>query len=370
MKQLKLIGVEEKNYRHLKKEIEIVLKQAGCKTPILEINDVEQILSYQLPSIPAILVDNEIIYQQNNHIPSTEEISKILNKKYLQSYKMKNIIVPTDFSTTAQNAFKYAQQLAIDLPAEIELIHSYYPMIDPSNPMNPSQIKYMIKAKQQLLNDFRIQNSIESDNIEGAIATNVDIQIKVLQGLASDTIVQQLNKQNVDMIVMGTTGDGAKTVEKLFGNVSTHIAKKSKKPVLFVPPNSKYNGFKNILYASNHKAADEMMIHEMINFASVFNADMHLLHVIEDGSSEYKIIKNSFEQMVKKQAPSLLLKSTAVKSNSIQKGIQSYTENNEIDLIVMATTKRSLIDQLLHKSVTRKMIFNPQIPLLILHFDF
>lgn len=257
---------------------------------------------------------------------------------------MKRIIVPTDFSKTAKNAFVYAQHLAADLPAQIDLVNSYYPMVDPSNPLNPSQIKYMIQARNRLLEDFVKKCSLDFNQESASIATSIKINTKVLQGIASDTIVQLSEEKNVDMIVMGTTGDGANTVEKVFGSVSTHVAKKSKKPVLFIPNNARYAGFKNILYASNHKAVDEIMIHKMIHFSSIFNANMHLLHVMKDSFTNYELVSNSFEQMVKQQAPNLLLKYTRVKSQSIQKGIQSYINDNEIDLIVMATSKLSLID--------------------------
>ncbi len=283
---------------------------------------------------------------------------------------MKNIIVPTDFSDTSKNAFVFAQQMALGLSANIKLVHALYTKVGVGTTMSTSDAKYLISANKRMLDSFTINNRVRPmENTD--VVTELKIEKELLMGLATDVIVQLSKKADTDIIVMGTTGDGSNNIlEKIFGTVSIHVARNAWCPVLLIPPTASYgDGFDNVLYASDYSAADEKMIEQVTNLSTVFETNMHLLHVDVDRNTIYEPYNFSFEQMVRKDADDLLFKSLRVKSPSVIKGIDQYAEDNNVDLIVMGNIHKALLEGIFHRSVIKQMVLKAKIPILIMPFD-
>lgn len=76
--QIKLLGIGSAKDRALKANLMAALELLELEADVLEISNVEEILSYVISGIPALLVGDKVIFQKN--VPSVEELCIILGE--------------------------------------------------------------------------------------------------------------------------------------------------------------------------------------------------------------------------------------------------------------------------------------------------
>lgn len=367
MNLIQLIGVGDNNYNTIKTDLsELLSNNPSLRNIVLEeVNDIDTIMEFNLGSIPALAVNGKIVFEQNGQILGKERLRQLMSP-YLRQLNMKNILVPTDFSEVSEDAFHFAYALAAYNGGSLKVIHVSHPSFDTANPMGTYIPGSFEKLKREQLDHFMDRLS----PLESATATEnrIPISAEVVIGFTTEEIIRYSKDSGVDMVIMGTTGEGG-FLNKLIGSVSSRVAQKAWCPVMLIPKGYRSKGFKNILYASDHKAVDEVMVREMVDFALFHGANIHLLHVKESSKDDFRVAKTIFEEIVSTSAPNLSYQYSIVESKSVFQGIQRYIEKNEIDLLSMVTAHRGFIEDLFHKSLTKQMAFGTDIPLLVMHFD-
>jgi nucleotide-binding universal stress UspA family protein len=140
------------------------------------------------------------------------------------------ILVPTDFSETADRALAYAKDLATRSGASLHLVHVYTdpyaaaacaPEIYASVPAEVRQ-RAVEEVRERLLE--RLDASEES-RFHGSRG--------VVRGLTAPQIVDYAARQNIDLIVMGTHGRRG-VAHLLLGSVAEHVVRTAGCPVLTV----------------------------------------------------------------------------------------------------------------------------------------
>jgi nucleotide-binding universal stress UspA family protein len=188
----------------------------------------------------------------------------------------------------------------------------------------------------------------------------------LIKGFVAEEIQKISNDNKTDLLVMGTTGQGG-LLEKLFGSISLEVARNASCPVILVPDKARFHGFKNIIYASNYHPAEETVLAQVFNFARPFKPVLHFAHINEQKQNKYFVQSNYLGQISSDENMSFKL--TTIESENVMKGLNRYAEEQQADLMIMATIQRNFLKQLFHKSMTQRMVFNTKIPLLILHFE-
>lgn len=157
---------------------------------------------------------------------------------------MKNILVPTDFSESANAALSQAVKLASLGGGRITLLHVIFidkikddllgidalenltrvlntPASDaPYTPTNP--VEALEQAARQRLNDA-IAN----------VAANVKVEPAVAEGRPSTEIIKYAGEHGVDLIVMGTQGRGG-LGRAFLGSVADNVIRQAECPVMVV----------------------------------------------------------------------------------------------------------------------------------------
>eukprot|EP01136_Pigoraptor_vietnamica_P001320 Opistho-1_new@27785 len=133
---------------------------------------------------------------------------------------MKNMLVPTDFSATAQNAARYALQLAAQLGTPKVILYNAY--------QAPMMIDPMVPAVQ-LLDEEQLRNSSK----ESLDKFKLLLQPICPEGCQLDTFCEYALLNNgldpacvtndAGLIVMGITGGGI-LEEKLIGSNTVSVA--------------------------------------------------------------------------------------------------------------------------------------------------
>ncbi len=361
--KLELLGIGSSKDRLLKANLLQALEELGLDLPIIEVKSIDKLMKYDITGIPALLVNGKVVFQKV--VPKVEDLKIVLNillKKETQVEKINKIVVPTDFSETADNALQFAIDMAKLLQAEVDVVHVHTPSLN--GPPAPALVEDQgTDYKRSLLDALKQphlgQEELSEDQTYIAKTT-------LIKGFVAEEIQKISNRPETDLIVMGTTGQSG-LLEKLFGSISLEVARKAGCPIILVPGKARFKGFKHIVYASNYHPAEETVLPKVINFAKPFKPMLHFAHINEQSGNKYFVQSNFLGQISSEEEMSFKL--TTIESKEVIKGLNRYAEEQGADLMILATIQRSFLKQLFHKSITQRMVFNTNIPLLILHFE-
>ena len=278
---------------------------------------------------------------------------------------MKKILFPTDFSEAANNAFIYALNVADRLNASILTLHTYtLPDVGTAVGFTlPGHLKEFydsidinefesFKTALPTLRKIADDNGFDQVNIKHALESGFD---------ATTSILEVAERESVDFIVMGTKG--AKGFKEIF--VGTHAAKVMESancPVLVVPSKANLHGFiRKIAVTTEFAKDEEQALKKVLDFSKALGAHTECINVDLFHTHQY------YDRMAfwKKQFPDYDDVSFKVlEGNDLEPTIMKYLIDNEIDLLVMLTHKRSFIESLFHYSITKKMAYHSSVPIM------
>lgn len=272
---------------------------------------------------------------------------------------MKTLLVPTDFSNVAKNAFSLALELAYQWGAEVKLIHIYHGSFGTTSPM----VVGAGKNHHQVLSSWL-------DEFAASVPGGADVAREVLQGLPESRIVELSKNSPEQWIVMGATGEHD-WVGKLFGSVSEEVSRAAHCPVLLIPRDARKIAFRKILYASNYQGVQGILLDKLSVLAMNFRASVFFLHVAVDAPREdYNLIKQQItDHLLQSEAPGFSFQICQVESDSVTEGLRNFAQEQNIDLLVMVPQNRSFWDRIVQHSQTRKLALSTTKPLLVLHSE-
>ena len=139
---------------------------------------------------------------------------------------IRHILVPHDFSETAESALQYALDLAQKVGATVTVMHAYeMPTYGfPETPVMTAEMTGQIeRASRQALSGVASRAS----------RPGVDLRTVLRQGVAWSEIVAVAKETNADLLVMGTHGRRG-LARMLLGSVAEKVVRASPCPVLTV----------------------------------------------------------------------------------------------------------------------------------------
>jgi nucleotide-binding universal stress UspA family protein len=291
--------------------------------------------------------------------------------------EIKRILVPVDFSDYSKNACQYALKLAEMLHAEIELLYSYYSPDIQTVPYDEPYIFHGTLADH--MQDLRekakkdIENYVNElrDQIKTEKIRSVMIDYSLMSGSISDVILDACETYQPNMIVIGMRGHNTRKND-FIGSSALKILEKAKVPVLAVPENSKFDDQKRIrrvIYATDFDESDFTAITKLMGLVAPFDMKIYCVHIgITDSSDKWEKVKmNGLKEYFRSAYPGFKVECKIINKEDVIQGLDNLVIDNKIDIVSLTTHKRSLISKLLYPSMTRKLFFHTNIPLLVFH---
>lgn len=275
----------------------------------------------------------------------------------MQQQFIKNILVPTNFSAISENAIYYAAELAKNLGANIQILHSYQALApDYQNPNENFEEEAEQKAKMKL-------DKLCSD-IQNKFAVKCDFIF--VKGMPEEAILSHAESKDTDILVLGT--ESLTQLERIiFGSVRGEIFNEAQCSLLMIPQNAYYHPLKKIAFASDYHDSDLIEISQLMQVAEKFGSNLHIIHVLTE--SNHQKYEESFFEDFQQKVRQLTFKNQIVfnllQAETVSKELQKYVGENEIDLLAVAKTRKSKLEKILAGSLTQKLFFNSKIPLLV-----
>jgi nucleotide-binding universal stress UspA family protein len=202
---------------------------------------------------------------------------------------MNKILVPSDLSAIAERGLALAVEISKRSEASISLVNfTKHPFGKTFTAMG--EVSSKVDEEGELFNLQLIQvNKKKLDALAAKYNSDgVEIETAIVDEDFKDGVDEYLQRENIDLIVMGTSGEENAT-EVFTGNHTEQVIKISKCPVLSVRDGFRVDDFNNIVLAVN-VIKDNPRINDALDtladLAVCFDAHIHLIHV-RDKATDY-----------------------------------------------------------------------------------
>ena len=148
-------------------------------------------------------------------------------------FKIKNILLPTDLSTTSLSAADYAIELAAQYKAKLHLMH----VLEKTPPI--LAIRSLDLSQEKIFKSFEEEGRKSLDTaikkIKKRQSEDVEVEPVLKKGNDYEEIVKYSKEHKIDLIVSATHGRTG-LLHTLLGSVAEKVIRYAKCPVLVITP--------------------------------------------------------------------------------------------------------------------------------------
>lgn len=276
---------------------------------------------------------------------------------------MRKIVLPTDFSPSAYNALKYAVALFKYERCEIYLLHAFadevYNNVDVLTSSQLEEAKNNLRKKhEKSLQDLLAEIKEFSPNPKHNFHTIAAF------GALIDEINELVNRENADLVVMGTRGK-TNDYQLTFGSNTLQVIKYVQSPVLSIPVNYKFQDVSNILFPSNFMIPYQRRELKLLaEIGRSFNAELFMLYISNFPLDSLRQKEN--KEFLREQMQEVKVHFQRVEEQERITAIIDQIEKLKIDMLVMVNSRQTYLENIIYESTVDKISLHPKIPFLVL----
>jgi nucleotide-binding universal stress UspA family protein len=269
---------------------------------------------------------------------------------------MKRILVPVDFSSTAEKAYHFAMDLASRNESAVILYHVH----SSGSPAETEEKRQHKESESRLLGQMEELKKKWSN-----VYKEIPVSVVLGAGVPCSSILEFASQNKVDMIVMGT--QGASGLKKLLaGSVATRIIKKTSLPVLLIPEKFSWKKPRDFVYATSLRPSDKTSLSFVLELARLYGASVRVVYVQKPGSTQDELRFENYAAGMNQAFAHYELKFASIVAASVTEALATLQNNISCDMLVMVRSKVDSFEGLLAKKPTREMACITTHPLLIL----
>lgn len=295
----------------------------------------------------------------------------------------RTILVPTDFSASARNAYLVARDLAQRYDADVHVLH-----VMPSVGQFASLARWLTERSGSMAPDLREEEeSRVEDELVKYFGDYERVQYVRRQGArASKEILDYAEQEEVDLIVIGTYGHRGLEHPAL-GGTAGDVVRKAPCPVLTVRAVDEevrpFDGFRRLVVAVDFAEGTRELVTAAKELAAAYDASVCLLFVSEEhrvplfsDTGMMTVTTLKLDEEIVAHADEALRQldeqtggpgsAYAVRHGNPAREIVDFAEADADDLIVVGRRGHSVHEGLLLGTVTEHVVRRSRRPVLIL----
>ena len=244
---------------------------------------------------------------------------------------MRKILVPTDFSENAMNAIRYAVELFKYERSDFYIIHAYADEVYDHNTLVSRELFDELKETVHKNSDKELAKILEEIN---RISPNPRHVYKTMSlfGTLIDEANDLVDKENIDVLIMGTRG---KTDDRklTFGSNTLQVLKYVKCPVLAIPSGYSYNQPKRILFPTDYLLPFKRRELKLLStLTQSFRSTINFLYISK--YEKLSIRQEDNKAFLEESLPEATLNFYTEEADDLTLAINRSIEENEIDFLV------------------------------------
>lgn len=275
--------------------------------------------------------------------------------------KTKKIVVPYDFSKTAENAVEYAAFIAAYSKGELilafvqkknELLNIILPAL---NIKKPNTIDELLSEKL----------SQEAQRI--AKKYNVKVTPVYSSGSITTEIINICNEHNANLIVMGTQG-GDSINDFFMGSNTYRTLTKSDLPILTIRTGPSKKGFSNIVLPIDLSFHTRQKVNVGIQLTKLFAGHLHVIGLYNEAEKADKYKLDVYLKQIEKECLKRNVSASyqiAITENKVKRTLL-FSKKVNADIIISMTDQDTEFKSALLGNYIHQLINNSKIPVLCL----
>jgi nucleotide-binding universal stress UspA family protein len=293
--------------------------------------------------------------------------------------EIKLILCPADFSEFSIRAYHYALSLAGHYRAKLVAQHVIelwrYPYADYAASLGDYEkfSRALREGGKERLREF----------VENHTHDKILPELVVHEGVAADSILSFAQARKADLIVMGT--HGRRGFDRLvLGSVTDRVMRTAPCPVLAIckPPHDstatgeerrRVHHLSRILFCTDFSEASERALNYAISATAEYNAELTLLHVLEEVPSPAKTEEAiatatlQLDKLIPQEGRKTFKIKTAVRIGKPYMQIIQFVVEAQIDMVTMGVSGRGALDRAVFGSTTYRVMQLGPCPVLAVH---
>jgi len=274
---------------------------------------------------------------------------------------MKNILLPTDFSTNSLNAMTYAMQLFKDQECTFYVLnvqkHSEFILDDLMAAPTTTTLHSAI-AQDNKKELHQLVTQLKEDN------NNQNFTFKKLFDFDSLTaaIKQVVASEIIDLIIMGSNGaTGAKEV--IFGSNTLKVIRSVQCPILVIPENYNFKPIDSILFSiEDCKGLKKNQIKPLIQIKEMHQSSLSVLELNPNNEMDKANLKTCLKDLFE-DTP---FNYHSIGSVPIPMAINSTIQLLNFDMHTLSIEPKSFLNRFVFGTKDYEICYGTMVPLLVL----
>jgi nucleotide-binding universal stress UspA family protein len=264
---------------------------------------------------------------------------------------MKKILVPCDFSDPAVQAFKTAVEIAGKSEGEVVLLNVIELPV-----MHESVLMPTLSFEEAFIKDMKAHAEKNFKKmIDKWAKDGPQVSSFIEFGGTTPTIRDFVKENDIDMIVMGTSG--ASGVKEFFiGSNTEKIVRSAEVPVMSVKKYTKLSSIKNIVFPTTLEMDQEDITAHVKELQNFFKATLHILFVNTPSSFKRDL---EIRTQMKAYAKRFMFKDYTLNvwnDYSEEEGLKNFVMETKADMVAMATHGRRGLNHLMSGSIAEDAV--------------
>ena len=269
---------------------------------------------------------------------------------------METILIATDFSQASHYALVYGVEMAMFLKAKVALLYVDQPIFSAAG-LAP-QLTF---EELQECYEARLNEEINQLTNKGAVV----IEAIYREGLPSETINSEANKQKAKWIIAGMKGSG-KTRRRFFGSTTLSLSRNTEVPLILVPEKAGFTPPKTIALASDfNDETDVNIIDPLEEFGIKCGSTMVVVRVIKKGMDDF-LERLMRPTRIKWHCKNLHPSFAFLNDNDVAHAMNVFVQEHAVSIVAMIAQEHSIFEKIFAKSNIKEMMFSTSVPLIIL----
>lgn len=277
-------------------------------------------------------------------------------------FHIKKILIPFDFSETAELSLEHAVFMAKLLKAEIVLLHIVETMTF------PSAIGHAFSGfekKVESASNEKLQELAHQLHVDNGIQVSIITEV----GKIYKKIAHTAHQAHCDIIIMGTHGSGGS--HGMLGSNTTKVVTEAKCPVISVQAHAKKIGFTKMVLPIDDTHESRQKVKYALEVARLYNSHVIITAIQQSGNEDYqrkfKIKIEQVEEFLNEHG--VVCESVFVTGEDRAKMTLQVAEDHDADLIVIMTEQDAGFTSLLMGTYATKVINHSKIPVMTVRPD-
>lgn len=267
---------------------------------------------------------------------------------------MTRVLVPTDFSSLAENALKYACGLSNAMNGSILLFHT--------QEMPASEPTIMMDLAKVIEDSANARMKKIADEMKEQFPS-VEINYAFSFGPFEFALEKYLTDHPADLIVTGSSG--RQGFEKfLFGSATFDLCKRIKMPLIAVHESNQFDGFGKVVVGVD-------LEHLKTNVREIVSVAQTVLSIPDNAMEYFFVNLNNFAFDQSEYSISDLTSEPIhvknISADSLEEGFEQEVKDSNADLLVVTKNSYGFIESIFHHSATSDSLAVQSVPVLVLH---